>query len=121
MKYVSNSQIIDNAKYDFYKGRDLNNVKSELDILFQRAFCEYELEIDAEKVLLKFPNYDYLGGKTQNFIAACFDDEFLDCVDSGDEETMINHFEYWFALDPYSEDLKSIMAIASALEKEKIK
>lgn len=120
MNYVSNSGIIDNAKYDFYKGRDFNDFKAVIDILFCRAFCEYELEIDPEKVLLKFPNYDYLIGKTENFIAACFDDEFLDCLDSGDEETMTKHFEYWFGLDPYSEDLNSIRVVGSTLNKEEI-
>lgn len=119
-EYVTNAEILDNAESAFYNRSDFEALKKEIKYLFEREFSDYRFFSDSCKVFLQFGIGELISGKIENFIAACFDDEFLDWLSEQDEDGMTRHFEYWFELDPYCEDLKAIRVVESTLRKEEI-
>ncbi|EMM2241338.1 hypothetical protein E6W26_29090 [Pseudomonas aeruginosa] len=119
-EYVTNAEILDNAEWAFYNRSDFEAVRVEINYLFDRVFSDYEFYIKSEKAFVKFGDCELLSGKIENFIAACFADGFLEGLRESDKRAMTRHFSYWFGLDPYCEDLKSIRVVESTLRKEEV-
>lgn len=114
----TNVEVVELASNKFEKEGDIKYFMQAMEFIIDRSFPDVEFYYDSFSAVFRS---EFIDGKTrgdiENFIAACSNCSFLDCLEADDEEELINYMEYWLYLDPFSYDLKTIKSVRKNIKK----
>lgn len=116
IKRNDSEDLIDKAKQDFSDALDSHLMLAVIDEYLGREFSDVKIFADSSKVYIQTLD-ENIEGKHENFVAAVWDKGFKDVHDV---DSLIQHFTYWFDLNPFNPDLNKIRTCRAFMNKKEL-
>lgn len=113
----TNDELVELASNKFKKEGDIEYFMQAMEFIIDRTFPDLEFYYDSFSAVFVSEYNGKNRGRIENFIAACSNGSFLDYLEEDDEEGLMNYMVYWFYLDPFSYDLKTIKSVLRNIKK----